>query len=226
MSGGPGWTVCRSGLFLSNDRRGRRSHTCFGGCPAPIGCPASLPCRSPFAASTLAVTHNRRGKRWGTTGPEAALGGRQNLQNPNVWDRRPRRSIPLRSTTETTSVGPAPPPVSSPEINNRKHKCGTGAPAGLLPGITGPLFQFNESISFIVQCDTQDEIDLYREKPPPEGGCPGPRTTEAIARTHRQDCRIPYLRKPLDTGLFPARRRKEPARSSSRWLGKRPTGGV
>ncbi len=29
---------------------------------------------------------------------------------------------------------------------------------------TGPLFQFNESISFMVYCDTQEEIDDYWEK--------------------------------------------------------------
>ena len=28
----------------------------------------------------------------------------------------------------------------------------------------GPLFKFNEAISFIVYCDTQEEIDYYREK--------------------------------------------------------------
>lgn len=28
----------------------------------------------------------------------------------------------------------------------------------------GPLFKFNESISFIVRCDTQEEIDRYWEK--------------------------------------------------------------
>lgn len=28
----------------------------------------------------------------------------------------------------------------------------------------GPLFKFNESISFIIYCDTQDEIDYYWEK--------------------------------------------------------------
>jgi predicted 3-demethylubiquinone-9 3-methyltransferase (glyoxalase superfamily) len=28
----------------------------------------------------------------------------------------------------------------------------------------GPLFKFNESISFIVKCDTQEEIDFYWEK--------------------------------------------------------------
>ncbi len=28
----------------------------------------------------------------------------------------------------------------------------------------GPLFKFNESISFMVHCDTQEEIDYYWEK--------------------------------------------------------------
>ncbi len=28
----------------------------------------------------------------------------------------------------------------------------------------GPLFKFNESISFVVSCDTQDEIDNYSKK--------------------------------------------------------------
>lgn len=28
----------------------------------------------------------------------------------------------------------------------------------------GPLFKFNEAISFVVQCDTQEEIDHYWEK--------------------------------------------------------------
>jgi predicted 3-demethylubiquinone-9 3-methyltransferase (glyoxalase superfamily) len=34
----------------------------------------------------------------------------------------------------------------------------------------GPLFKFNESISFIVKCDTQEEIDEYWEKLTAEGG--------------------------------------------------------
>ena len=28
----------------------------------------------------------------------------------------------------------------------------------------GPLFKFNESVSFVVNCDTQEEIDYYWEK--------------------------------------------------------------
>jgi predicted 3-demethylubiquinone-9 3-methyltransferase (glyoxalase superfamily) len=34
----------------------------------------------------------------------------------------------------------------------------------------GPLFKFNESISFIVKCDTQKEIDYYWENLASEGG--------------------------------------------------------
>lgn len=34
----------------------------------------------------------------------------------------------------------------------------------------GPLFKFNESISFIVKCDTQDEIDEYWARLTSEGG--------------------------------------------------------
>jgi predicted 3-demethylubiquinone-9 3-methyltransferase (glyoxalase superfamily) len=34
----------------------------------------------------------------------------------------------------------------------------------------GPLFKFNESISFVVKCETQEEIDLYWEKLTGDGG--------------------------------------------------------
>ena len=34
----------------------------------------------------------------------------------------------------------------------------------------GPLFKFNESISFVVNCDSQEEIDYYWEKLTGEGG--------------------------------------------------------
>jgi predicted 3-demethylubiquinone-9 3-methyltransferase (glyoxalase superfamily) len=37
----------------------------------------------------------------------------------------------------------------------------------------GPLFKFNESISFIVKCATQEEIDYYWEKLTSEGGQEG-----------------------------------------------------
>jgi predicted 3-demethylubiquinone-9 3-methyltransferase (glyoxalase superfamily) len=37
----------------------------------------------------------------------------------------------------------------------------------------GPLFKFNESVSFIVKCDTQEEIDYYWEKLTSRGGQEG-----------------------------------------------------
>jgi predicted 3-demethylubiquinone-9 3-methyltransferase (glyoxalase superfamily) len=37
----------------------------------------------------------------------------------------------------------------------------------------GPLFKFNESISFIVRCDTQEEIDFYWKELTSKGGQEG-----------------------------------------------------
>ncbi len=37
----------------------------------------------------------------------------------------------------------------------------------------GPLFKFNESVSFIVKCDTQEEIDYYWQKLTDDGGSEG-----------------------------------------------------
>ncbi|CAG4988426.1 hypothetical protein DYBT9275_00079 [Dyadobacter sp. CECT 9275] len=34
----------------------------------------------------------------------------------------------------------------------------------------GPLFKFNESVSLVVNCDTQEEIDYYWEKLTSDGG--------------------------------------------------------
>ena len=34
----------------------------------------------------------------------------------------------------------------------------------------GPLFKFNESISFVVNCETQDEVDYFWEKLSADGG--------------------------------------------------------
>jgi predicted 3-demethylubiquinone-9 3-methyltransferase (glyoxalase superfamily) len=58
-----------------------------------------------------------------------------------------------------------------------------GTPSGTVNSVTfelfgqefmaisaGPLFTFNESISFIVKCDTQDEIDFYWKKLSGKGG--------------------------------------------------------
>jgi predicted 3-demethylubiquinone-9 3-methyltransferase (glyoxalase superfamily) len=38
----------------------------------------------------------------------------------------------------------------------------------------GPQFKFSEAISFVVNCDTQAEIDYYWEKLGGDGGEPGP----------------------------------------------------
>jgi predicted 3-demethylubiquinone-9 3-methyltransferase (glyoxalase superfamily) len=37
----------------------------------------------------------------------------------------------------------------------------------------GPQFQFNEAVSFVVDCETQDEIDYYWEKLTANGGSEG-----------------------------------------------------
>jgi predicted 3-demethylubiquinone-9 3-methyltransferase (glyoxalase superfamily) len=34
----------------------------------------------------------------------------------------------------------------------------------------GPLFKFNESVSFVVNCDTQEEVDYFWEKLTADGG--------------------------------------------------------
>jgi predicted 3-demethylubiquinone-9 3-methyltransferase (glyoxalase superfamily) len=34
----------------------------------------------------------------------------------------------------------------------------------------GPLFKFNESISFVIDCETQEEVDYYWEKLTADGG--------------------------------------------------------
>lgn len=38
----------------------------------------------------------------------------------------------------------------------------------------GPQFKFTEAISFVVMCDTQEEVDYYWEKLTANGGEPGP----------------------------------------------------
>jgi predicted 3-demethylubiquinone-9 3-methyltransferase (glyoxalase superfamily) len=38
----------------------------------------------------------------------------------------------------------------------------------------GPQFKFNEEVSFSVNCETQDEIDYFREKLSADGGSTGP----------------------------------------------------
>jgi predicted 3-demethylubiquinone-9 3-methyltransferase (glyoxalase superfamily) len=38
----------------------------------------------------------------------------------------------------------------------------------------GPMFKFTEAISFVVMCETQEEVDYYWEKLTADGGEPGP----------------------------------------------------
>ena len=37
----------------------------------------------------------------------------------------------------------------------------------------GPMFKFNEAISFVITCDTQEEIDYYWDKLTTAGGSEG-----------------------------------------------------
>lgn len=46
------------------------------------------------------------------------------------------------------------------EIDDKKFMCLNG----------GPHFKFNEAVSFVVNCDTQDEIDYYWDKLTADGG--------------------------------------------------------
>jgi len=34
----------------------------------------------------------------------------------------------------------------------------------------GPMFKFTEAVSFVINCDTQEEVDYYREKLTADGG--------------------------------------------------------
>ena len=38
----------------------------------------------------------------------------------------------------------------------------------------GPMFKFTEAVSFVVMCETQEEVDCYWEKLTADGGEPGP----------------------------------------------------
>ena len=38
----------------------------------------------------------------------------------------------------------------------------------------GPDFTFNEAVSFQIECETQDEVDYYRDKLTADGGEQGP----------------------------------------------------
>jgi uncharacterized glyoxalase superfamily protein PhnB len=55
----------------------------------------------------------------------------------------------------------------------------------------GPDFKFNEAVSFVINCDTQEEIDYYWEKLSAGGGkeveCDGsPTSTGSSGKSYRQ----------------------------------------
>jgi predicted 3-demethylubiquinone-9 3-methyltransferase (glyoxalase superfamily) len=68
-------------------------------------------------------------------------------------------------------------------FKNSKKKAIMPGPDGSVMGVTfeleglefqglnaGPMFKFNEAVSFFVKCDTQEEIDFYWEKLTADGG--------------------------------------------------------
>jgi predicted 3-demethylubiquinone-9 3-methyltransferase (glyoxalase superfamily) len=70
-----------------------------------------------------------------------------------------------RRISELRNTGDAPVPsgsvlVVSFELDGQRFTALNG----------GPAFHFNESISFVVRCDTQDEVDYYWSKLTADGG--------------------------------------------------------
>ncbi|MGA7830533.1 MAG: VOC family protein [Terracidiphilus sp.] len=70
-----------------------------------------------------------------------------------------------RRLSEMRNTGDAPGPkgsvlVVSFELDGQRFTALNG----------GPMFKFNESISFVVRCDSQDEVDYYWSKLTADGG--------------------------------------------------------
>jgi predicted 3-demethylubiquinone-9 3-methyltransferase (glyoxalase superfamily) len=70
-----------------------------------------------------------------------------------------------RRLSEMRNTGDAPGPkggvlVVSFELDGQRFTALNG----------GPMFKFNESISFVVRCDSQDEVDYYWRKLTADGG--------------------------------------------------------
>jgi predicted 3-demethylubiquinone-9 3-methyltransferase (glyoxalase superfamily) len=70
-----------------------------------------------------------------------------------------------RRISELRNTGDAPGPkggvlVVSFELDGQRFTALNG----------GPMFKFNESISFVVRCDSQDEVDYYWSKLMADGG--------------------------------------------------------
>lgn len=71
------------------------------------------------------------------------------------------------NVTRYTEVGPAEPGsvvTISFQLNGQEYLALNG----------GPEFKFNEAVSFIIDCATQEEVDHYWEKLTADGGEPGP----------------------------------------------------
>jgi len=69
----------------------------------------------------------------------------------------------IKSITYNTKSAPGPEGAAlaaSFILNGQEFACLNG----------GPAFKFNESVSFYVKCDTQDEIDYYWNKLTEDGG--------------------------------------------------------
>jgi predicted 3-demethylubiquinone-9 3-methyltransferase (glyoxalase superfamily) len=70
-----------------------------------------------------------------------------------------RRTDKLESSTDTT-VPKGKVLIVSFELDGQKFIALNG----------GPMFKFNESVSFFVRCDSQDEVDYYWSKLTADGG--------------------------------------------------------
>nr|PZN68118.1 MAG: hypothetical protein DIU58_01085 [Sphaerobacter thermophilus] len=71
------------------------------------------------------------------------------------------------NVTRYTEVGPGEPGsvvTISFQLNGQEYLALNG----------GPEFKFNEAVSFIIDCATQEEVDHYWEKLTADGGEPGP----------------------------------------------------
>ena len=86
---------------------------------------------------------------------------------PHLWfDKEAKEAASLYTSifpdsriTNKTTIHDVPSPTGDSDIVSFEL---SGQPFMAISA--GPLFKFNESISFVVYCDTQEEIDYYWEK--------------------------------------------------------------
>jgi predicted 3-demethylubiquinone-9 3-methyltransferase (glyoxalase superfamily) len=77
--------------------------------------------------------------------------------------------FPDSRVTGVTRYGPAGPGPAGQAMTVSFELA--GMPVTALNG--GPHFRFNEAVSFVVDCEGQDEIDVYWERLTADGGEPG-----------------------------------------------------